>query len=213
MDIMKYQGTTTRTNVPLVPCASSPIIFQVFFSDFEDGHLIHEDARCFEFDFADNGYGKFLAEYKEIGTEEKEYYERMQEITTAVPIESRSIAEIEKDLISLVPVEPDLHKSYTTAYEDCKKAHEYFHHQDYDNAIEHYSAAADRQWTDHVAFCLSLAYYLKGDYPSAAAAASRYQGSVYEVATLGSRRYGMNAFVLDTTPIDKLNYLLEMRTI
>lgn len=214
MEVTRYYSLPNPPLIRSMPCAPcAHIVLQVFFSDFEDGILINDEASYLEFDFADNEYGKFKTDLKAIAAEKETYCEYLDEFYSATPIEMRNLPEIEKELINLVPVEPAIYKGYTVAYEDCKKGHEHFHQQEYEQAIGYYRAAAMQQWNDHIAFCLSLAYYLKGDYANAATTASRYQGSVYEVATLGSWRYGMNAFVLDTSPIEQLDYLLERRMV
>lgn len=135
----------------------------------------------------------------------------LDEIEGATIIETRNIAEIEKELISIVPVKPEMCSRYAMIFDDCKKGHEYFHQQDYDNAIQHYQAAIDCQNNDEISFCLALSYYLKGDYTNASKVANAFKGKVLEVEFLGSSRYGMNPFILDTRLIDQLYYLLEKR--
>jgi tetratricopeptide (TPR) repeat protein len=209
MRIAKYQNEQESRFAAnkVVTCEiCNPIIFQVFLSSYANECTGDYEPEYFNFDFTNNGYGEFIAEIRERAEEENDYYE--DDIYTATPIETRSIQEIEKGLVALVPVEPAIYKSLTTIYEDCKKGNAYFHQQDYDKAIEYYRAAANNNSSDHIAFCLSLSYYLKGDYVSAVAAANHYYGSVYELPTFSR---GLNCFVLDTTPIDELNYLLEKR--
>ena len=63
MQVIRFQRQKEADNIiaSQLCTACNPIIFQVFFSNFEDGLLIHDEVRYFAFDFADNGYGKHIA--------------------------------------------------------------------------------------------------------------------------------------------------------
>ena len=95
--------------------------------------------------------------------------ELLDDIESATPIETRSIAEIEKELINLV------HAPLFNMPDTLKKGLEYFHEQDYKKAIEYFTKVADRQFNDTVSFCLALSYYLNADYANARRAIDCYQ--------------------------------------
>ena len=209
MQVSKYHSTTKQTNSPRRCEDCNPAIFQVFFSAYANDCVGDYEPDYLDFIFFENGYGKFIADLREDVEKEKAYNEWIAEINTAT-IDVEDLRELERSLVGLVPSKPERTVQTTYIYDDCAKGNECFHQQDYENAIQHYRTAAEHQWNDYVTFCLSLSYYLKGDYPNAAAIANRYNGSVYELPTFSR---GMNCFVLDTTPIDKLNYLLERRMV
>jgi hypothetical protein len=68
MHVLSYPSTQNHTARPRQCELCNPIIFQVFFSNFEDGQLIDNvwdyELDYFAFDFADNGYGKHVAALK-----------------------------------------------------------------------------------------------------------------------------------------------------
>lgn len=170
MKVIKYkheQETELASNIlPCAPC--QPIIFQVFFSDFEDGQLMDYvwdvEPWYFDFDFANNGYGKFKAALEEEVEEDK----RLDDIYNATPIETRDIREIERDLASLMPLKPERTVQTSYIYDHCAKGNEYFHQGDYSNAVEHYEAAlALRSQAEEVKLSLAMAYYFLGDYSNA----------------------------------------------